>query len=89
MSKFSGVLTLTGLDDFITPSQQCIKPVVAMENRNNSKVILTVTNYSTKLKIITQALKDFDPIGRRNWYLLGSSCRWFTTSSTTGKNFIE
>jgi iron only hydrogenase large subunit-like protein len=38
MSKFSGVLTLTGLDDFITPSQQCIKPVVAMENRNNSKI---------------------------------------------------
>ncbi|KAK2144898.1 hypothetical protein LSH36_721g01043 [Paralvinella palmiformis] len=26
-SKFSGVLQLTDLDDFITPSQQCIKPV--------------------------------------------------------------
>ena len=27
MSKFSGVLQLTDLDDFITPSQECIKPV--------------------------------------------------------------
>lgn len=27
MSGFSGVLQLTDLDDFITPSQECIKPV--------------------------------------------------------------
>lgn len=27
MSKFSGVLQLTDLDDFITPGQECIKPV--------------------------------------------------------------
>jgi len=27
MSKFSGVLQLTDLDDFITPSQECVKPV--------------------------------------------------------------
>ena len=27
MSKFSGVLQLTDLNDFITPSQECIKPV--------------------------------------------------------------
>ncbi|CAG9764187.1 unnamed protein product [Ceutorhynchus assimilis] len=27
MSRFSGVLQLTDLDDFITPSQECIKPV--------------------------------------------------------------
>jgi hypothetical protein len=40
MSKFSGALTLTGLDDFITPSQQCIKPVIATENRGQSKVML-------------------------------------------------
>lgn len=26
-SKFSGALTLTDLDDFIAPSQECIKPV--------------------------------------------------------------
>ena len=27
MSQFSGVLQITDLDDFITPSQECIKPV--------------------------------------------------------------
>lgn len=27
MSKFSGALQLTDLNDFITPSQECIKPV--------------------------------------------------------------
>jgi len=27
MSQFSGALQLTDLDDFITPSQECIKPV--------------------------------------------------------------
>ena len=27
MAKFSGVLQLTDLDDFITPSQECVKPV--------------------------------------------------------------
>ena len=33
MSKFSGVLQITDLDDFITPSQECVKPVkvVVME----------------------------------------------------------
>ena len=36
MSKFSGVLQLTDLDDFITPSQECIKPV-KVEKRVNSK----------------------------------------------------
>jgi hypothetical protein len=38
MAKFSGTLTLTGLDDFITPSQQCIKPVVITEKNATSKV---------------------------------------------------
>ena len=27
MSKFSGVLQITDLDDFIAPSQECVKPV--------------------------------------------------------------
>ena len=27
MSKFSGALQLTDLNDFITPSQVCIKPI--------------------------------------------------------------
>jgi len=43
MSKFSGVLQLTDLDDFITPSQDCIKPVEV-----NKKV---TTNKGAKIKI--------------------------------------
>ncbi|KAK7112231.1 cytosolic Fe-S cluster assembly factor narfl-like [Littorina saxatilis] len=36
-SNFSGVLQLTDLDDFITPSQECIKPVV-IEKKPGTKV---------------------------------------------------
>ena len=32
MAKFSGVLQLTDLDDFITPSQECVKPVKIEKN---------------------------------------------------------
>ncbi|KAM3864306.1 cytosolic Fe-S cluster assembly factor narfl [Diretmus argenteus] len=35
-SKFSGVLQLTDLDDFITPSQACIKPVTVEKKKGRS-----------------------------------------------------
>nr|CAH7734399.1 unnamed protein product [Callosobruchus chinensis] len=35
MSGFSGALQLTNLDDFITPSQECIKPV-QIEKKSSS-----------------------------------------------------
>lgn len=34
MSHFSGALQLTDLDDFITPSQECIKPVQVAKTTN-------------------------------------------------------
>lgn len=34
MSHFSGALQLTDLDDFITPSQECIKPVPVQKTKN-------------------------------------------------------
>jgi len=37
MSKFSGVLQITDLDDFITPSQECIKPVKVEKKVATSK----------------------------------------------------
>eukprot|EP00090_Calanus_glacialis_P014532 TRINITY_DN23338_c0_g1_i1.p1 TRINITY_DN23338_c0_g1~~TRINITY_DN23338_c0_g1_i1.p1 ORF type:complete len:481 (+),score=158.99 TRINITY_DN23338_c0_g1_i1:35-1477(+) len=37
MSKFSGILQLTDLDDFITPSQECIKPVEVKKKVTTSK----------------------------------------------------
>ena len=35
VSQFSGVLQLTDLDDFITPSQECIKPMVINKDDND------------------------------------------------------
>jgi len=37
MSKFSGILQLTDLDDFITPSQECIKPVEVKKKVTTTK----------------------------------------------------
>jgi len=37
MSKFSGVLQITDIDDFITPSQECIKPVQVEKKVATSK----------------------------------------------------
>lgn len=36
MAQFSGVIQLTDLNDFITPSQECIKPV-KIEKTKSSK----------------------------------------------------
>jgi len=38
MSKFSSALKLTDLDDFITPSQNCVKPV-KIEKKNEDKKV--------------------------------------------------
>uniref|UniRef100_A0A671KAK8 Uncharacterized protein n=1 Tax=Sinocyclocheilus anshuiensis TaxID=1608454 RepID=A0A671KAK8_9TELE len=35
-SHFSGVLKLTDLDDFITPSQACVKPVKVEKKQGRS-----------------------------------------------------
>ncbi|XP_076265525.1 putative cytosolic Fe-S cluster assembly factor AGAP009023 [Rhynchophorus ferrugineus] len=43
MSRFSGVLQLTDLDDFITPSQECVKPVEIKKN--------TTSGTGSKIKI--------------------------------------
>lgn len=42
MSRFSGALQLTNLDDFITPSQECIKPVEikSVKSKTGSKITI-------------------------------------------------
>ena len=45
MSKFSGVLQLTDLDDFITPSQECIKPVKVDKKPGAKKGKLSIILY--------------------------------------------
>ncbi|KAL5475640.1 hypothetical protein EMCRGX_G025482 [Ephydatia muelleri] len=42
MAGFSGALKLTDLDDFITPSQECIKPVKVEKQGNTSKAQSTL-----------------------------------------------
>ncbi|BFF94009.1 probable cytosolic Fe-S cluster assembly factor GL21135 [Drosophila madeirensis] len=42
-SRFSGALQLTDLDDFITPSQECIKPVTVDKTTSASKTGAKIT----------------------------------------------
>lgn len=45
MSGFSGALQLTDLDDFITPSQECIKPVEIKKSKTGSKITIHEGSY--------------------------------------------
>ncbi|XP_055902229.1 probable cytosolic Fe-S cluster assembly factor GK14772 [Eupeodes corollae] len=42
MSRFSGALQLTDLDDFITPSQECIKPVTIEKTKSKTGAKITI-----------------------------------------------
>ncbi|XP_067621138.1 probable cytosolic Fe-S cluster assembly factor GI11683 [Eurosta solidaginis] len=42
MSRFSGALQLTDLDDFITPSQECIKPVAIEKTKSKTGAKITI-----------------------------------------------
>ncbi|KAJ8679882.1 hypothetical protein QAD02_015669 [Eretmocerus hayati] len=68
-SRFSGALQLTNLDDFITPSQECIKPVEIQKNKtqvgskikiedDGSYTELFETGPSTKLQKVEITLAD-------------------------------
>lgn len=45
MAGFSGALKLTNLDDFITPSQECIKPVDIKKSKTGSKIAIQEDGY--------------------------------------------
>ncbi|XP_053958434.1 probable cytosolic Fe-S cluster assembly factor GJ13047 [Anastrepha ludens] len=42
MSRFSGALQLTDLDDFITPSQECIKPIPIEKSKSKTGAKITI-----------------------------------------------
>ncbi|XP_065358233.1 probable cytosolic Fe-S cluster assembly factor GH10760 [Calliphora vicina] len=42
MSRFSGALQLTDLDDFITPSQECIKPVTIEKSKTKTGAKISI-----------------------------------------------
>lgn len=50
MSGFSGVLQLTDLDDFITPSQECIKPVLIDKTKSTTGAKIVIDNSGTYLQ---------------------------------------
>ncbi|CAO1413569.1 unnamed protein product [Diamesa hyperborea] len=58
MSGFSGALQLTDLDDFITPSQECIKPVeVAKKSKTGSKITIQDDGTMTETTTLGQQQK--------------------------------
>ena len=68
MSQFSGAVQLTDLNDFISPSQECIKPVGSKKRESGSSVIKVETDGSyfdvdstggkTKLEKVEITLND-------------------------------
>ncbi|KAJ3639403.1 hypothetical protein Zmor_002764 [Zophobas morio] len=50
MSGFSGVLQLTDLDDFITPSQECIKPVQIAKSKSGTGAKITIQDDGSYLQ---------------------------------------
>ncbi|XP_070506459.1 probable cytosolic Fe-S cluster assembly factor AGAP009023 [Chironomus tepperi] len=61
MAGFSGALKLTDLDDFITPSQECIKPVEIKKSKTGSKITIQEDGtYVEELKSGSQKLEKVE-----------------------------
>lgn len=56
MAGFSGALKLTDLDDFITPSQECIKPVEIKKSKTGSKITITESGVYEELSKVVCSL---------------------------------
>ncbi|XP_012539198.1 probable cytosolic Fe-S cluster assembly factor CPIJ010948 [Monomorium pharaonis] len=58
-SRFSGALQITNLDDFITPSQECIKPIEIQANKSKTgaKIKIQSDNVNLALNEIGQPEK--------------------------------
>jgi hypothetical protein len=55
MAGFSGALKLTNLDDFITPSQECVKPIDIKKSKTGSKITIQEDgSYLEETKVISQ-----------------------------------
>lgn len=62
MSRFSGALQLTDLDDFITPSQECIKPVEikSTKSKTGSKITIQNDGYYETTELGTKKLQKVE-----------------------------
>lgn len=57
MSRFSGALQLTNLDDFITPSQECIKPVEIKKGKTKTGSKITIAEDGVDIDSLTRPSK--------------------------------
>ncbi|XP_004533876.1 probable cytosolic Fe-S cluster assembly factor GJ13047 [Ceratitis capitata] len=62
MSRFSGALQLTDLDDFITPSQECIKPVPIekTKSKTGAKIVIQGDGYYEETEAGKQKLQKVE-----------------------------
>lgn len=60
MSRFSGALQLTNLDDFITPSQECIKPVEIKKGKTKTGSKITIHDDGMHDEIDTRKLQKVE-----------------------------
>ncbi|XP_061741186.1 cytosolic Fe-S cluster assembly factor narfl [Nerophis ophidion] len=57
-SRFSGVLQLTDLDDFITPSQECVKPVKVEKKQGKSVAKIQIEDDGSYVQINQEGQKQ-------------------------------
>ncbi|XP_052866052.1 probable cytosolic Fe-S cluster assembly factor AGAP009023 isoform X1 [Anopheles cruzii] len=62
MSRFSSALQLTDLDDFITPSQECIKPVKIDTNKSKTGAKITIQEDGSYVQESTSGIQKLEKV---------------------------
>ncbi|XP_053695129.1 probable cytosolic Fe-S cluster assembly factor CPIJ010948 [Sabethes cyaneus] len=62
MSRFSGALQLTDLDDFITPSQECIKPVEIKTNKTKTGSKITIQEDGSYMQATSSGFQKLEKV---------------------------
>ncbi|XP_055596162.1 probable cytosolic Fe-S cluster assembly factor CPIJ010948 [Uranotaenia lowii] len=62
MSRFSGALQLTDLDDFITPSQECIKPVKIETTKSKTGSKITIQDDGSYMQATSSGLQKLEKV---------------------------
>ncbi|XP_053662889.1 probable cytosolic Fe-S cluster assembly factor AGAP009023 [Anopheles marshallii] len=62
MSRFSSALQLTDLDDFITPSQECIKPVKIETSKSKTGAKITIQDDGSYVQESTSGIQKLEKV---------------------------
>ncbi|XP_050098530.1 probable cytosolic Fe-S cluster assembly factor AGAP009023 [Anopheles aquasalis] len=62
MSRFSSALQLTDLDDFITPSQECIKPVKIETSKSKTGAKITIQEDGSYVQESTSGIQKLEKV---------------------------